>query len=299
MNRIWRYLSVFATIMILIVVLMGALVTNTGSQAGCGSSWPLCNGEMIPTEAQKHTIIEVSHRYVTGITGIAVVIQAVWVWFKWRSKETRILAVSSVFFLVLQALLGAAAVIWSQSSYVLALHFGISLLSFASVLLITIVVFEKTYWKTGRISFDLSKGVKWNFVLLGIYTYILVYSGAFVRHTDSSLGCTDFPRCNGEWIPPIVSRAGIQYLHRVLALILVIWLIGTLIYLLKKHKDIPLLSIGLLIAIIFVFLQALSGIFIIQTNMMLVFLLLHAFFVTCFFGILVGLTMVTLRKHTK
>jgi heme A synthase len=32
----------------LFVILWGALVRATGSGAGCGRHWPLCNGEMTP-----------------------------------------------------------------------------------------------------------------------------------------------------------------------------------------------------------------------------------------------------------
>lgn len=44
--------------------------------------------------------------------------------------------------LLVQALVGAAAVIWQQNPYVLALHFGISLISFSSVFLMTLIIFS-------------------------------------------------------------------------------------------------------------------------------------------------------------
>ena len=46
------------------------------------------------------------------------------------------------FSLVLQALIGAAQVLWGQGDFILALHFGISLISFASVFLLTLLIFE-------------------------------------------------------------------------------------------------------------------------------------------------------------
>ncbi len=57
-------------------------------------------------------------------------------------KEIKPLSIISVGFLLLQALIGAAAVIWQQNDYVLALHFGISLISFSSVFLITLIIFS-------------------------------------------------------------------------------------------------------------------------------------------------------------
>jgi cytochrome c oxidase assembly protein subunit 15 len=40
------------------VILWGALVRATGSGAGCGNHWPLCNGQVIPLSPRIDTIIE-------------------------------------------------------------------------------------------------------------------------------------------------------------------------------------------------------------------------------------------------
>jgi cytochrome c oxidase assembly protein subunit 15 len=300
-DRYLRLLSLLAALAVLIVVLMGTLVTNTGSAYGCGNNWPLCNGQVIPTSQVHQTWIEFSHRVVSGISSILVVVVAVWSWIRFKKiKEVRFLAASSVFFIFLQAFLGMGAVVWGQSSVVLALHFGVSLLSFSSNLLLAFVLCEETLPHAKRIIPRIRRGMTWNFILLGIYTYILIYSGAFVRHTQSSLGCTDFPLCNGQILPePLISKAGVQYLHRVLAMILLIWLIATLVACLKKYRSMPSLSVILSIAVLLIVLQSISGIYIIITRMALVFLLLHALFVTAFFGILMILIMLGLRRSEK
>ncbi|MCO7126273.1 heme A synthase [Sporolactobacillus shoreicorticis] len=287
-DRSLKILSVAGCLSVLIVVLMGALVTNTGSEYGCGNNWPLCNGQIIPKAQAHQTWIEFSHRAVSGIASILVVIQAIWLWIRFKKIwGGRFLVAASVFFIFLQAFLGMAAVVWGQSSIVLALHFGISLLSFASMLLLTCLVFESIEPDRHLFKLTLPKPMKWNFILLGIYSYILIYSGAFVRHTESSLGCTDFPLCNGHVFPePLISKAGVQYLHRVLALILLIWLIWSLVVSLRNYKNERLLSNLLFIALICTALQAVSGIFIITTKMNLLFLLLHALFVTGYFGVI-------------
>ncbi|RYL95438.1 heme A synthase [Sporolactobacillus sp. THM7-4] len=297
-DRYLRVLSIAGTLSVLLVLLMGALVTNTGSRYGCGTNWPLCNGQVIPTAQAQQTWIEFGHRFISGFAAILVVIQAVWIWLRpGRVREIKFLAIASVFFIFLQAFLGAAAVMWGQSSVVLALHFGISLLSFSSMLLITFVVMEETMPNAHRISPGIHRGMRWNFILLGLYSYVLIYSGAFVRHTESSLGCTDFPLCNGRFFPEtLVSKAGVQYIHRALALILLIWLIATLLVCMRRYKRIPSLSRVLLASLVFTLLQIVSGIFIIETDMALIFLVLHALFVTCFFGILMILIMLGLRR---
>src|ERR1700761_2654980 len=62
-----------------LVILWGALVRATGSGAGCGNHWPLCNGQVIPVSPSVHTIIEFTHRMMTGGATFIVLALLVWV----------------------------------------------------------------------------------------------------------------------------------------------------------------------------------------------------------------------------
>jgi heme a synthase len=55
------------------VVLWGAFVRASGSGAGCGRHWPLCNGEVVPHSAGTATLIEAAHRATSGLAVIAVI----------------------------------------------------------------------------------------------------------------------------------------------------------------------------------------------------------------------------------
>lgn len=55
----------------LIVILLGATVRATGSGAGCGRSWPTCQGELLPA-LEGATAIEFAHRAVSGVALLAV-----------------------------------------------------------------------------------------------------------------------------------------------------------------------------------------------------------------------------------
>ena len=52
----------------ILVVLWGAFVRATGSGAGCGSHWPLCNGVAMPRAPQIETIIEFTHRLMSALS---------------------------------------------------------------------------------------------------------------------------------------------------------------------------------------------------------------------------------------
>ncbi len=67
------------------VILWGAFVRATGSGAGCGSHWPLCNGEVVPRAASAQTLIEFTHRATSGLAVLMVVALLVWVY---RARPT-------------------------------------------------------------------------------------------------------------------------------------------------------------------------------------------------------------------
>src|ERR1039457_7332852 len=68
----------FAVFDNVLVILWGALVRASGSGAGCGNRWPLCNGQVIPVSPGFHTIIEFAHRQMTGGSTLLVVALLVW-----------------------------------------------------------------------------------------------------------------------------------------------------------------------------------------------------------------------------
>jgi cytochrome c oxidase assembly protein subunit 15 len=208
------WLAAAAAIGMLIVLVMGATVTNTGSAQGCGRQWPLCQGKFIPDFAVS-TFIEFSHRAVTGVEGIlivavAVLVVALW-WDRW---PVRILAPLMLGSLVLQAGMGAAAVMWPQSPLVLALHFGISLIALASAVLVAVYL--------RRIDRPLpapvAGSVRWTTWAVAGYLYVLVYSGAYVRHTAAAAACPSWPGCAGANYHSAAALA-VDIAHRVLAVI--------------------------------------------------------------------------------
>jgi cytochrome c oxidase assembly protein subunit 15 len=95
-----------------LVILWGAVVRATGSGAGCGDNWPLCNGDFFPHHPRLATIIEFAHRSMSGISTVLVIGLVVWVFYAVsRGHRVRKAAVASVLLLVTEALLGAALVL--------------------------------------------------------------------------------------------------------------------------------------------------------------------------------------------
>jgi heme A synthase len=96
------------------VVLWGGFVRATGSGAGCGGHWPLCNGDVVPRAPTVETIIEFTHRLTSGLSLVLVATLLVWSFRLYPGgHRVRRAAVLSAVFLVVEALLGAGLVLFN------------------------------------------------------------------------------------------------------------------------------------------------------------------------------------------
>ena len=281
-----KIIAVITTVMMIFVQIGGALVTKTESGEGCGTSWPLCHGQLIPSEWPIDTIIEIAHR---GVSGIAIILVLIFCYMAWKQmshkKETRFLIYMSIGFILVQALIGAAAVVWGQNDFALAAHFGISLISFSSVFLLTLLVFEIDQKFDAR-RLRIHSFLRNQIFYVTIYIYFVIYTGALVRHTGSELACTVWPHCQPGRIIPINFFEWVQMGHRAFAGILIIWLIFIIIHVFRHYSQYRVLVYGWGAIGVMILLQALTGALMIFTQVNLIIALLHALFITLTFALL-------------
>jgi len=135
----WGVLAYFIA-----VILWGTLVRATGSGAGCGAHWPLCNGTVVQHSPRVDTLIEFTHRITSGLSLLSVVGLLAWTFAGTvRGHLARAFVVASVVFTLLEAVLGALLVklgytAQSQSPLrpaFLALHLANTLLLLAALTL--------------------------------------------------------------------------------------------------------------------------------------------------------------------
>ena len=102
----------------------------SGSGAGCGAHWPVCNGEILPREARVATLVEFSHRVTSGLALVAVVALALWTFRACgKGHPARTAAALSLFFMLTEAAAGAGLVLFAAwSSGTVAGVFGGSVL---------------------------------------------------------------------------------------------------------------------------------------------------------------------------
>src|SRR5580704_13432013 len=138
-----------------LVILWGALVRATGSGAGCGNHWPLCNGQVIPLSPRVDTVIEFTHRCMTGGSTFLVIGLLVWTFRATvKGQAARVMAVASMVLLLNEALLGALLVklgyVTGNRSVgrmvVLSIHLSNTLLLLAALTLTALMLGTRQKW---------------------------------------------------------------------------------------------------------------------------------------------------------
>ncbi len=184
----WGVLAYFIA-----VILWGTLVRATGSGAGCGVHWPLCNGTVIQHSPRTDTIIEFTHRLTSGISFFSVVGLLLWtIAGTVRGHLARAAAAAAVAFTLVEAILGALLVklgLTAQSHsplrpWYLALHLANTLLLVAALTLAAHMLGRRDGYlrRTLRVASPIG-------ALAGLFVFLIVG----VTGSLAALGDTLFP----------------------------------------------------------------------------------------------------------
>jgi heme A synthase len=101
----------------MLVILWGVFLRASHSGDGCGQFWLTCNGEVVPSAPQLKTVIEFTHRIMSGLDlpiTLAMAILA-WRWFE-KGSLIRKFAWASVGFVIVEALVGAVLVLTGNTA---------------------------------------------------------------------------------------------------------------------------------------------------------------------------------------
>jgi heme a synthase len=184
----WAVLAYFVA-----VILWGALVRATGSGAGCGDHWPLCNGTVIQHSPRVDTMIEFTHRITSGLSFFSAVALLWWTFAGTvRGHLARGASVAIVAFTLVEAILGALLVklgLTAQShsplrAPYLALHLTNTLLLLAALSLTAHLLSRKRGYLWGDVRLVAPLGAS-----LGLLLFLAVG----VTGSLAALGDTLFP----------------------------------------------------------------------------------------------------------
>ena len=176
----------------LCVIIWGAYVRASGSGAGCGNHWPLCNGEVVPRSPQLETLIELTHRLTSGLLLALTVGLVVWAFRSYpKQHRIRLAAITVLFFILTEALIGAGLVrfdlVAGNKSMTRALVMSFHLVNTFLLLAATALT---AWWASGGKPSRLREQgiVSWLFGLCLLGMLVLTVSGGV-----AALGDTLFP----------------------------------------------------------------------------------------------------------
>ncbi|QUL54070.1 heme A synthase [Paenibacillus tritici] len=262
-----KWLSYMTCLIMFMALFGGVVVSKTGSGLECGNQWPLCHGRLIPAYTIG-SLIEYTHRLFSGLAGL-LSLASMFAFWRYARHRRDLLAYArlTLLFVIVQGGMGALAVVKSQSAPVMALHMGFSLIAFASSLMLALGT-RQAFGLGGDSRTEqpvVRKGFRNLTWVTAVYSYIVVYIGAYVSHTSSQGGCSGWPLCNGEWIPEMSGGVGIVFVHRMAAALLFILtaVLGHLAF--WKHKDIPELRALGVSAVLLCLMQVFSGAAVVYT----------------------------------
>lgn len=176
----------------ILVILWGAFVRATGSGAGCGSHWPLCNGVVVPRQPATETMIELFHRVTSALSGVLVLGLLAWSFYAFpKGDKVRYAAAVSTFFIITEGLVGAGLVLFELVAhnasvarvYSMAAHLVNTFLLLAALTM-------TAWWASGGRSVRLRGQGKTGWLLLGALAFMLLLG---VSGAVTALGDTLFP----------------------------------------------------------------------------------------------------------
>lgn len=177
------------------VVVWGAFVRATGSGAGCGSHWPMCQGEVIPWNPQIETIIEFSHRITSGAALLMVIALLMWAMRAYpKGHPVRLGAGLSMFFMFTETLVGASLVLFElvahNTSFTRAVVMGVHLVN---TFLLMASITLTAWWASGGAPVKV-KGRGWPgwLLIIGFVAILILAASGGI----TALGDTLYPAEN-------------------------------------------------------------------------------------------------------
>jgi heme A synthase len=220
----------------ILVILWGAFVRATGSGAGCGSHWPLCNGEVIPRAESTEVLIEYSHRITSGLALIGVVVMLVWALRAYpRGHRVRKGAIVAMVFMIIEALIGAGLVLLELVAYNVSIAraywmAGHLINTFFLVAALTMTA----WWASGGASLRLrgQRALPWAFGMALLAMLVLGASGGITALGDTLvLGAGITP----EESPVVAQLVALRIYHPLIAFVVGAMLAGAAFLAVRRH----------------------------------------------------------------
>ncbi len=222
---------------VLLVIVWGAYVRATGSGAGCGDHWPLCNGTVVPRAPEVETMIEFTHRVTSGLSLLLVVGMVVWARRAYaRGHRVRWGAAASLVLMITEALLGAGLVIFGLVAEDDSVARAISMaLHLVNTFLLVGAITLTCWWASGGAAPRLrGQGATLGVLALGVAGFVVLgMSGAVTALGDTLFSAISMSEARAlgitHWLLPL------RIFHPLIAIVVGSYLILAAGYVAVRH----------------------------------------------------------------
>jgi heme A synthase len=192
-----------------LLLVWGNVVAGLKAGLAC-PDWPLCHGKVLPP-FRLDIYMEFLHRIIAAVAAGFLVALSLRRYKDYRGAA-RSVPLLAMGLLAGEIALGGAVVLLRLPVQLTTVHFMAGLVIF--LLAVYMASFDGI-WEPP--AFSLS-GRSALFLGVGALVFLLAALGAYVRHADAGLACTDWPTCFGGILPKVLNGPIlIHFSHRVLA----------------------------------------------------------------------------------
>lgn len=215
---------------------LGAFVRITGSGMGCGDHWPRCNGHWVPPLNRVDLVIEVTHRYVAALLTLAILALVL---TAWRARGSHGVggprgvlrpAAAAGFLVVAAALLGAVTVKLELHAGAVLIHLAIAMGLIAALVLASL---RARVLAASRAPAS-PRTRRASAVAAAMAFLAVMMGGATANIAAAASSCVGFPHCRS--VTATGTPLGVQLIHRVLAVVLLLHLVGMVVALRKRAE---------------------------------------------------------------
>ena len=244
-----------------LLILAGSLVTS--HDAGLSvPDWPTSYGWNMftfpPSMWVANILYEHGHRLIASGVGFLTIILAIWLWIAEPERRwLRWFGVGALAAVMAQGLLGGITVLFLLPPAVSTAHATLAEIFFCMT--VAIAVFTSPKWKAQADPVDDARLRRITTATTAvIFCQIIV--GATMRHTGAGLAIPDFPWMFGHVVPDHWdAKIAVHFAHRLGAIVVAMCVVGSGVYILRRHTDRSELASASLVLLLLTIVQITLG----------------------------------------
>jgi len=225
----------------LLLVAAGGMVTSTNSGLSV-PDWPTSYGYSMfafpPSKMVGGIFYEHGHRLIASAVGLLTIGLVIFVWRVDPRAWMRRLSLAGLAAVILQGVLGGLTVRYMLPAPISVGHASLAQLFFCFA--VSVALFTSRSWLAPVAPPVDDAGLRSRALVLTSLIYLQILIGATMRHLGAGLAIPDFPLAFGRLVPPAWStQIAVHFAHRVVAFIVIVFIIANALWVRRRHPDRP------------------------------------------------------------